>query len=116
MKKYKVQIFDGSKSVELNVANRKRIFEEGEEVQESIYTESYPHYFEYLGNTEGYNINLAQPSFFPKSQISDFLSKETERKKEHSENKTYKEMEEIEDLIKTEENIENFDVKIETEE
>jgi hypothetical protein len=134
MIKFKAELT--SPNIELNIMGRKRTFKNGEEVGENAYTKAYPQHFVRIGEEFGYSVHLTKPVFIA-DPIEEFLKKEEERKEgsqkyisdtledefivqkdeladaiaEHIESNYSIDVdeEEIEDII------DDFDVKIETE-
>jgi hypothetical protein len=122
MIKYIVDI--DSPKIVLDIMGRKKTFFYNEEVNEDIYTKTYPAYFKRIGIIKGYNHNLSTPTFIPDS-INDFINKEQNRKNlkireelqntKNTKNKSKKSLEvELEALFeKTDEDISCIDNKVE---
>jgi hypothetical protein len=128
MIKYIVDI--DSPKIVLDIMGRKKTFFYNEEVNEDIYTKTYPAYFKRIGIIKGYNHNLSTPTFIPDS-INDFINKEQNRKNlkireelqntkntKNVKNKSKKSLEvELEALFdKTDEDISSIDNKVENNE
>lgn len=119
MIRYKVVI--DKEEVTLSIQSRDRTFYNGDELDENIYTKTYPKFFKKVGETTGYMNHLAAIEFIS-SPIQDFTSKEKSRKEEKEYDFTprpeqYKMVDELGDLINEHiEDLIDFDVKIETEE
>ena len=131
MIKYIVDI--DSPKIVLDIMGRKKTFFSNEEVNEDIYTKTYPAYFKRIGIIKGYNHNLSTPTFIPDS-INDFINKEQNRKnlkirEELQNNKNAEDAEDAEDTSKeslqveleelfdkTDEDISSIDNKIENDE
>jgi hypothetical protein len=123
MTKYIVNI--NVPTIELDVLGRKTLFKKNEEVSGNTYTKCYPQYFKKIGEVKGYNINLATPTFIP-DIIQEFAEKEKERRPKTKKVKVQDieplvpivqektQVQELEELF--EELVEEFDIKIETEE
>jgi len=119
MIKYRVNLMD-KKSITLTILGRDRIFTNNDEVDENIYTKTYPSYFVRIGQTDGFLRALAVPVFIP-DPIEDFISKESTRSEESE--KIYipskveiKVVDEISQLLEDYIDDNKYDVKIETEE
>jgi len=117
-----MKIFKVKKTCELSVQNRKRLFKEGEEVNECSYTKAYPQYFIKIGE-----LNISKPNqkirlelisrkddlistFENQEEILKTNNEETEEKSEKAKKKS-KKHKEIDDLDKLLDDVGELEIK-----
>ena len=110
-----ITVLDKDKIV-LDLMGRKKTFNNDEEVHEDIYTKAYPQYFKRIGEIIGVKGFLTTPLFIA-DPIDDFLAKEIIRGEPKTIDKELPIEVKIDELAEAAgEFINDFDVKIETEE